>query len=121
MTEDIQEYRARRRHDRVAAEFAVRISTIEPERDHWTGRSFFRASLETCANVSRGGAFVPTADPLPPGCRLLVEISLPNGREIEAIGRVAWSKRVLAPRDRDSHGGIGPLLVPPGPDVRLHG
>ncbi len=26
---------------------------------------------------------------------------------LEAIGRVAWSKRILAPRDRDSHGGIG--------------
>ncbi len=116
MTETSQEYRGQRRHDRVAAEFAIRISTIEPERDQWTGRPFFRASLETCANVSRGGAFVPTADPLPPGCRLLVEISLPNGREIEAIGRVAWSKRVLAPRDRDSHGGIGVEFLGGAPD-----
>ena len=43
----------RRRHPRVAARFPVRISTIEPERDPWTGRPFFRATQETCANVSR--------------------------------------------------------------------
>ena len=38
----------------------VRISTIEPERDPWTGRPFFRATEETCGNLSEGGAFVRT-------------------------------------------------------------
>src|SRR3989304_2619531 len=103
----------------------VRIATIEPERDPWTGRPFFRASQETCANVSSGGAYVQTgeplgpgrpillaiplpggphvrpAEPLAPGRRILLEITLPDGQPVEAIGRIAWSKRVLTPRERD--------------------
>ena len=97
----------RRRFERVRADIPVRISTIEPERDPWTGRPFFRASQETCANVSRGGAFVRTAEPLAPGRRVLLEFELPDGQPIEAIGRVAWTRRVLAPRERDSEAGIG--------------
>ena len=100
-------YHERRRHRRIAAAMPVRISTIEPERDPWTGRPFFRASQETCANVSRGGAYVQTAEPLSPGRRILLEITLPDGQPIEAIGRIAWSKRVLTPRERDVQAGIG--------------
>jgi uncharacterized protein (TIGR02266 family) len=96
-----------RRHRRVEARLPVRISTIEPERDPWTGRPFFRASQETCANVSRGGAFVRTSEPLAPGRRVLLEFELPNGQPLEAIGRVAWTRRVLAPRERDNEAGIG--------------
>ena len=97
----------RRRHRRVDALLPVRISTLEPERDPWTGRPFFRASQETCANVSRGGAFVRTAEPLTPGRRVLLEFELPDGHALEAIGRVAWTRRVLAPLERDSEAGIG--------------
>lgn len=97
----------RRRHRRVHTAFPVRISTIEPERDPYTGRPFFRASHEVCANVSRGGAFVQTREPLDPGRRLLVEVHLPGGRPLEAIGRVAWTKRILEPRSADPASGIG--------------
>jgi uncharacterized protein (TIGR02266 family) len=97
----------RRRHQRIEARIPVRISTIEPERDPWTGRPFFRASQETCSNVSRGGAFVRTAEPLAPGRRVLLEFELPNGQPLEAIGRVAWTRRILAPLERDSDAGIG--------------
>jgi hypothetical protein len=97
----------RRRHPRVEATLPVRLSTIEPERDPWTGRPFFRATQETCANVSRGGAFVMTREPLPPGRRVLLEIGLPSGEPVEAIGRVAWTKRVMAPREEDQRAGIG--------------
>ena len=100
-------YQDRRRHRRVSASMPVRISTIEPERDPWTGRPFFRASQETCANVSRGGAYVQTVEPLAPGRRILLEITLPDGQPVEAIGRIAWSKRVLTPRERDVQAGIG--------------
>ena len=100
-------YQDRRRHRRVSATMPVRISTIEPERDPWTGRPFFRASQETCANVSRGGAYVQTGEPLAPGRRILLEITLPDGQPVEAIGRIAWSKRVLTPRERDVQAGIG--------------
>jgi Tfp pilus assembly protein PilZ len=101
------DYQQQRRHRRVCASMPVRISTIEPERDPWTGRPFFRASQETCANVSRGGAYVQTGEPLAPGRRVLLEITLPDGRPVEAIGRIAWSKRVLTPRERDVQAGIG--------------
>jgi Tfp pilus assembly protein PilZ len=97
----------RRRHRRIAAQLPVRISTIEPERDPWTGRPFFRASRETCANLSRGGTFVQTAEPLSPGRRILVEIELPSGSPIEAIGRVAWTKRVVGPQQVEGEAGVG--------------
>lgn len=97
----------RRRHERIAAPIRVRLSTIEPERDPWTGRPFFRASQERCGNVSRGGVFIQTGEPLSPGRRILVELRLPDGREVETIGRVAWSKRVVSPRENDNDAGIG--------------
>jgi hypothetical protein len=105
----------RRRYERIDASVGVRISTIEPERDPWTGRPFFRASQETCANLSRGGAFIRTEEPLTPGQRVLLELQLPTG-QVEAIGRVAWSKRVMAPRERDTEGGIGVEFLGGAPD-----
>jgi hypothetical protein len=87
----------RRRDRRVEGTFPVRISTIEAERDPWTGRKYFRASQETCGNVSRGGAFVCTTELLEAGRRVLLELQLPNGSQIEAIGRVAWTKRTFKP------------------------
>jgi hypothetical protein len=91
-----EESAPRRQHRRVEASIPVRISTIESLRDPWTGRAYFRASQETCANVSRGGAFVRTTELLDPGRRVLLELQLPNGSQIEAVGRVAWTKRSLA-------------------------
>jgi Tfp pilus assembly protein PilZ len=105
-----------RRHPRIAAEISVRISTLAPERDPWTGRPFFRASQETCANVSRGGAFVQTEEPLTPGRRVLLELTLPNGNSLEALGRVAWAKRVVGPRQRDSDAGVGIEFLGGAPD-----
>ena len=105
------DYSSHRRFQRIEASIDVRISTIEPERDPWTGRPFFRASHETCVNLSRGGAFVRTAEPLREGRRLLVEIHLPNGEPVEAIGRVAWTRRTLEPgataREKREGAGIG--------------
>ena len=97
----------RRRHPRIDAKIPVRISTIEADRDPWTGRPFFRSSQETCSNLSRGGAFVRTGELLEPGRRVLVEISLPNGGQVEAIGRVAWTKRTLGTRGPELDTGIG--------------
>jgi Tfp pilus assembly protein PilZ len=102
-----QHYLERRRHPRISAALRVRISTIDPERDPWTGKPFFRASSETCANLSRGGAFIHTREPLAPGRRLLLEIELPDHSSLEAIGRVAWTKRVMTPREQDQEAGIG--------------
>ena len=107
MSQEDLNFLNRRRHRRIDADIAVRISTIEPERDPWTGRPFFRATHEVCANVSRGGAFVKTAEPLDPGRRLLVEVHLPSGRPLEAIGRVAWTKRIMTSHTREVESGIG--------------
>ena len=107
MPQEEPNWTKRRRFQRVSTDAPVRISTIEPERDPWTGRPFFRASQETCANVSRGGAFVKTCEPLDPGRRLLVEVHLPTGVPLEAIGRVAWTKRVMTPHARAAESGIG--------------
>jgi Tfp pilus assembly protein PilZ len=107
MSQEDSQFTNRRRHRRIDADIAVRISTIEPERDPWTGRPFFRATHEVCANVSRGGAFVKTAEPLDPGRRLLVEVHLPSGRPLEAIGRVAWTKRIMTAHTREDESGIG--------------
>lgn len=84
-----------RRHRRVAVHVPVRVSTIDPETDPVTGRPYFRDTREYAANVSRGGAFIQTNDPPQAGRRVLVQIHLPEGDSIEAVGRVAWSRRVL--------------------------
>jgi Tfp pilus assembly protein PilZ len=85
----------RRRYARVRADIPVRISTIEPDLDPLTGRTYFRASQERCANLSRGGVFVATHELLDPGRRVLVELSLPDGEQVEAIGRVAWTQYAM--------------------------
>lgn len=97
----------RRRHERVRAHLPVRISTIDPETDPWTGRPFFRSSREWSSNVSRGGVFVRTSEPILPGQRVLVELALPGGSAVEAVGRVAWAKRVLRADRDDADSGIG--------------
>lgn len=107
MTDQSDHFNHRRRHARIESAIPVRLSTIEPERDPWTGRPFFRTLQETCANLSRGGVFIKTDEPLAPGRRLLVEIRLPSGRPLEAIGRVAWVKHVLGAETPDNESGIG--------------
>jgi uncharacterized protein (TIGR02266 family) len=99
--------RRRRRHVRIAVHVPVRVSTIDAETDPRTGRPFFRASREYCANLSRGGAFIRTRDPLSPGHRVLVEIHMPEGDPIETIGRVAWAKTVLGPGREPHESGVG--------------
>lgn len=96
--------RRQQRHRRVAVALPVRISTIDAEIDRETGKPFFRSSEETCANVSRGGAFVATADPVAPGRRILLEIDLPSGESVQTIGRVAWSQTQLAEAHSDERG-----------------
>jgi len=107
MSQEDSNFSNRRRFERISTEIPIRISTIEPERDPWTGRPFFRASQEVCANVSHGGAFVKTSEPLTPGRRLLVEVHLPGSKRLEAIGRVAWTKRIITPDATDGESGIG--------------
>ena len=53
-------------------------------------------------------ACIRTPEPLQRGRRLLVELSLPDGQRVEAIGRVAWAKHPM--RAAPTHGqdcGVG--------------
>lgn len=102
---------SRRNHERIPACLPVRISTIDPETDPWTGKPFFRSSREWSINVSRGGLFVRTQEPILPGQRVLLELSLPGGRTIEAVGRVAWARRVMRVGTEEDDAGVGLQFV----------
>jgi len=105
-----------RRHQRVPVVLPVRVSTIDPEVDPRTGRPFFRATRELVANVSRGGLGIRTNDPLAPGRRVLLELHFPDGAPLEAVGRVAWSKTVLAPVENTDDNSIGIEFIGGSPD-----
>jgi len=83
------------KHRRVNVRVPMRISTVDPDRDPKTGKLYFFTSEEVSANISCGGAFVTTPEDLPMGRRVLVEIDIPNGANIQTLGRVVWKR--LAP------------------------
>jgi len=97
----------RRRHPRIEAKLGVKLSSIDPEHDPRSGRFFFRSVRETCANVSRGGAFVCTRERFGAGRRVLLEFDLPDGNRIETLGRVAWTHRELPFESDANPQGIG--------------
>ena len=82
-------------YPRTAMAVPVRISTIDPEVEPNTGKPFFRSTEETTANLSHGGAFFPSWEPLAAGRRVVVAIDLPSGEEVQLTGRVAWTRREL--------------------------
>ena len=113
---------ATQKHPRLSVRMRARISTIDPETDPWTGKTFFRTSQETCATVSRGGAVVATTESIPPGRRVLLELEIPGGRQIQAVGRVAWTRTALAaspPAGSGGRVGIGVEFVGGPRDQRL--
>lgn len=93
-----QEIGNRRRFQRRPMRSTVRISTIDPDLDPASGRSFFRTSHETSVDFSRGGLSLRTRDPMRTGRRVLIEVDGPDGRRAEAVGRVAWVR--LDPHNR---------------------
>jgi uncharacterized protein (TIGR02266 family) len=95
------------RHQRLAVRLPIRVSTIDSELDPETGKAYYRASDEVCQNVSRGGAFVMTREPVKPGSRVLLELELPGEESMQAIGRVAWSRVQLTSDDAETRCGIG--------------
>jgi len=82
---------------RVATSVPVRISTVDAEIDPSTGRAFFRSAEETTANLSRGGAYVRSWEPLAAGRRVVRAIDLPDEGELQLVGRVVWTRRALRP------------------------
>ena len=101
-----------RRHPRVPLEVPVHVTSIDAEADQ-EGRPCFRASLERCTNVSLGGAGLVTAEPLPPGRRVLLGFELPDGTSFETIGRVSWSRSVVEAGGRLA-AGCGIEFLEPG-------
>ena len=89
------------RFPRTAMSVPVRISTIDPEIDPNTGKPFFRSTEETTANLSHGGAFFRSWEPLAAGRRVVVAIDLPSGEEIQLTGRVVWTRRELRRATKD--------------------
>ena len=75
----------------------VRISTVDPETDPDSGLTFFRSTEATTANLSRGGMFVHSWEPLA-GRRVIVALDLPAGGELQLVGRVVWTRRQLTSR-----------------------
>lgn len=111
--------RAKQCSKRANLRVPIRISTIDPEKDPETGKLYFYTSQEVSANISRGGAFVATPEPIDPGRRVLVEIEIPNGSNIQTIGRVIW-KRVSSSRagaNPTGRSGIGIQFTGGRPDL----
>lgn len=107
MSDSSEAPRRRQRHPRSPVRLPVRISTIDAENDPLTGDPFFLSTDEECQNLSRGGLFVVTRERVPQGSRLLIEISIPGEPEVQAIGRVAWSRVPHAAPSDEIRPGIG--------------
>ncbi|MFO0687761.1 MAG: PilZ domain-containing protein [Myxococcota bacterium] len=86
---------AQQKFPRHATCVAVRISTVDPEVDPDSGEPFFRSAEATTANLSRGGVFVHSWEPLAAGRRVIVALDLPSGGELSLFGQVAWTRRRL--------------------------
>lgn len=100
---------------RHATRVAVRIATVDPEIDPDTGEAFFRSTEATTANLSRGGAFVHSWEPLAAGRRVIVALDLPSGGELSLVGQVVWTRRRLELRHP------GALLEAPGYGIEFVG
>jgi c-di-GMP-binding flagellar brake protein YcgR len=85
------------RYQRVATTVPVRISTVDPETDPTTGKTFFRSTEETTANFSQGGAYLRSWEPLEAGRRVIVTLDLPKIEELQLSARVVWTRRELRP------------------------
>jgi len=101
------------RFERVATAVPVRISTVDPETDPTTGKTFFRSAEETTANLSMGGAYLRSWEPLGAGRRVILTIESPDAEELQLTARVVWTRRELRPSSTDT-------LEAPGYGVEFH-
>lgn len=105
---------------RVATAVPVRVSTVDPKVDPkvdpTTGRTFFRTAEETTANLSHGGAYVRTWEPLAAGRRVTLTLDFSErqdgSQELQLVGQVAWTRRELTT-------GAGSRLEQPGYGVEF--
>ena len=85
----------------------MRVSAIEPEIDPLTALPCYSSFEESSVNVSEGGVFIPTEDTLTPGRRVVVELDLPSGDLVQAVGEVVWRRAAHAARSGDRPAGMG--------------
>lgn len=104
-----------RRFDRVDLRARVQVASLDPQRDPDTGVPVSWDSDELCGTLSVGGAFIHTADPPAAGNRLLLQIHLPSGEQVETVGRVAW---VRFPMGDARTPGVGVEFVAPTGETR---
>ncbi len=90
------------KYPRVSTAIPIRISTVDAEIDPTTGRTFFRSAEETTANLSCGGAYVRSWEPLAADRRVILSLDVPKqGERLELLGRVVWTRRELQPQGRN--------------------
>ncbi len=86
------------RAPRVAAELEVRLASGQP----------VALAERTTLDLSRGGVFVRTLEPLPPGTRLSLELALTGGYgTVLAAGEVVWTTPPSAPGESFRAPGMG--------------
>ena len=82
----------RRKHKRVNVNIEVQYSSEHSFASDWI------------TNISKGGMFIRTDHPLPPGTKLKISFSLPNRKlPIQVEGVVRW----IAPREKGILPGMG--------------
>ena len=99
---------------RVATTVPMRITTVDAEIDPHSGKTFFRSAEETTANLSKGGAYVRSWEPLAVGCRVVITITVAGTRDLQLAGQVAWTRRAVKPGGRDG-------IQPPGYGIEFKG
>src|SRR5512133_3233764 len=98
-----------RREPRVSAELRIRL-----------GYGSVDDFIERYAlNLSRGGMFVRTLDPSPPGTEVLIDVSLATGDHvIRGKGIVRWTSPPSAPGEATRQPGMGIKFTDLTPDSR---
>jgi len=84
-----------RHHQRINKRFKIVYPTVA---------SFRRDYL---SNISKGGVFIETIDPLKPKDKFNLRIFLPdNGDELDVVCEVMWArdKEIITPRGKQPHG-----------------
>ena len=79
-----------------------------------------RVPLYVSGNVSVGGIFLITQDPLEPGTDMKISFTLPgDDREIHAEGRVVWKRRQREASDRQPGMGVQFMKILPKHQEKL--
>ncbi len=84
-------------NDKAALRSGPRVETVVKV-DYRTTDAFFTDFAE---NMSEGGMFISTLQPLPPGTELLIEFLLPEvNRPLKVKAKVVWSRKRTTTHDK---------------------